>query len=362
MHLGKEFKKKNEKNLASDPWKYYKNSTDESDNESQEITPLKSKNKPEKKKMKKWVKVLIIVLSVVLVIMLVCLGIFYYYFGGLKTNKLKATDKDLGISSTAKDGTDKVTNIALFGVDTRGNDDSGRSDALMVLSIDEIHNKLKLISIARDTYCTIPGRDSKTKINHAYAYGGPKLAIKTLNTNFNLDIRDYATVNFGQLADIIDKLGGITVQLTDKEIKELNDNCNMNVKVGSNNIAHLNGKQAVSYSRIRNIDSDLVRNERQRTVLVELFEKIKSKSKTEYPGLVKSLLPYVETSYGYTDIMHYAPFMLKNPELVQASLPCSKSNAIGGMYEGAWYFRYDLNEAGKMIHKFIYDNVKFEDQ
>ena len=120
----------------------------------------------------------------------------------------------------------KITNIALFGLDARENEDVGRSDALMILTIDQRHGKLKITSILRDSEVNIDGYGSD-KITHAYAYGGPELAIKTLNQNYNLDIEDYVTVNFIQMAEIVDAFGGVEINVTDDEMTEINNNLAM---------------------------------------------------------------------------------------------------------------------------------------
>src|SRR5699024_2790536 len=117
---------------------------------------------------------------------------------------------------------DKVVNIALFGVDSRDTGGmSGRSDTVMIASLDKKHDKIKLTSLMRDTYLDIPNK-GMDKLTHAYAHGGPELAIKTINQNFDMNIRDYATVDFFGLEAIIDALGGVDIDIEDYEINNLN--------------------------------------------------------------------------------------------------------------------------------------------
>ena len=116
-----------------------------------------------------------------------------------------------------------MRNIALLGLDTRQDNNVGRSDAIVILTIDKEHNKLKLTSIARDTYVAIEGH-SKDKLTHAYAYGKSQLAVKTLNQNFDLEIKDYVTMNFYGLARVIDYIGGVDINVTEAEKNELNKN------------------------------------------------------------------------------------------------------------------------------------------
>jgi anionic cell wall polymer biosynthesis LytR-Cps2A-Psr (LCP) family protein len=141
-----------------------------------------------------------IFLSVFIISLLVVGGIFsytVYEFSKMNSTKISKTDVDLGIKSeiSSKEDGNEIINIALFGLDRRDVSTQGRSDMIMILTIDEKNKKIKMSSIMRDTYVEIK-EHGKTKINHAYAYGGPQLAIRTLNENFNLDIRDYVTVDF----------------------------------------------------------------------------------------------------------------------------------------------------------------------
>ncbi|MDZ7548740.1 LCP family protein, partial [Clostridium perfringens] len=136
----------------------------------------------------------------------------------------------------------------------------GRSDSIMILTLDSVHNKLKLTSIMRDSYVNIPGR-GLDKINHAYAFGGPELAVRTLNENFDLNIKEFMAVDFTSLPTIIDKLGGVTINIIPEEISHI-----PGITSAGNQV--LNGKQALAYSRIRYASGgDYKRTERQRTVV-----------------------------------------------------------------------------------------------
>ncbi|MEG0570059.1 MAG: LCP family protein, partial [Oscillospiraceae bacterium] len=200
-------------------------------------------------------------------------------------------------------------------------------------------------------------------------YGGPELAIKTLNFNFGMDIEDYVTVNFAQLADVIDVVDGATVDLTEDERLAANENMqtigisNQDIKRGTSGVVRLNGTQAVAYSRIRVIGGDTQRTDRQREVLNSLFSDIKQKKTIEYPGLVKKILPMVVTSLSYTDIIGLAPIMLKGDiPLVQTSFPHKINQAKGQTINGTWYFVYDLEKAQDVLHKFIYEDIHPDDQ
>ena len=162
------------------------------------------------------------IVALVLVLVIAVGGSVAYMLSGLTMTSIPKSDSALGIQAGAMSDS-QITNIALFGLDSREDGNTGRSDVVMVLSVDRRHHALKLTSILRDSEVSIEGY-GYDKITHAYAYGGPELAIKTLNQNFNLDIRNYVTVNFYQMAEIVDAFGGVDIQLTAEEVYSLNEN------------------------------------------------------------------------------------------------------------------------------------------
>lgn len=170
----------------------------------------------------KWKRVTVyVILAVILVLLIAFLGVYGFY-----NNFRNAVDeKNLGISSEIADkyGDTDIFNVALFGLDTRDeNSFSGRSDTIIIVSVDRKNNVVKLSSILRDSYVAIEGHKNQ-KITHAYAFGGAELAIKTLNQNFSMNITDYATINFYKLGQAIDLLGGIDIEVTEAERVHLND-------------------------------------------------------------------------------------------------------------------------------------------
>ncbi len=288
---------------------------------------------------------------------------------------------DLGIEGTIDK---KVINIALFGVDTREiGDFSGRSDSIMILSINKKDNTIRLVSIMRDSLVPIEknGGTTYNKINTAYASGGPTLAVKTLNTLYGLDIKDYATVNFYSMADIIDALGGIEVEITKDELTAnlginamINEQCiylKLNPKdyfVYQTGKQKLNGVQAVAYARIRHAknsfgnNNDFGRTERQRLVLNLLFEKALSASPLKYPVIVNKLAPYIKTSLNNREMLSLASFLLRRPKMEQSRIPHNEY-IIDDNYKGAGastvYYNYEY--AGKVLRAFLYDGTAPED-
>ena len=319
-------------------------------------TRYKDDEPKQKKKLALGWKIAISVLSVILALVIAAIAVFFYYFGGLKTTYLTSDTSQLGIDSQVIENTEKkdITNIALFGVDSRDHDDTGRSDAVMIMSVDKIHGKIKLTSIARDTRVYISDQYSYDKIAHAYAYGGPEMSIKTINQNFNTNIKEYVT------ATVINSLGGITLTITEEERISANENIaalGTGTPIRQSGTVLLTGEQAVGYARIRKIDSDSMRAQRQRNVLNAIFEKMKGKSSLEYAEFVRQLLPNVETSLDYGDLMGLATIMFGPVTMEEMAFPNDNSNARGGIFysDGAWYYEYDLDVASQQLHQFIYE-------
>ena len=282
------------------------------------------------------------------------------------------SDAQLGISNV--DLSEDVVNIALFGVDTRNvNTIKGNSDSIMILSIDTVHHSIKITSIMRDSLVPIEGYNP-SKINAAYAKGGPELAIKTLNQVFRLNIRDYATVNFSGMADIIDAVGGIEVDISEAERQDANKHIRwLSITSGIKNdpiqkagLQTLNGTQAVSFARIRyvstgeGVSNDYGRTDRQRYVMEQLFNKALSMSKTKYPALIKTMLQYMETSLSYSDILNMAGVLTGDIHFVQARISQGYAmnitqkdypSSIGSVVY------YNLDYAADMLHAFIYDDI-----
>lgn len=285
-----------------------------------------------------------------------------------KMEKTKINTEDLGIVEeefNEYENANKITNIALFGVDSVSGE-GGRSDSIMVATVDPVHKKLKVTSIMRDSYVYIDGY-GQDKINHAYAYGGPELSIKTINENFGLNIENYATVDFSSLPVIINLLGGIDIEVTSDEIEHINgyiDSLNSLEGTSSGHIynpgvQHLDGTQALAYSRIRyTAGGDYERTQRHRTVLNALFDKVLNSPVTSYPALLNDLLPYVETSLTTTDILSLATEVASiGNNLEQDRFPrdgYGQGADIGGVY----YLTFDVETAKQQMREYIFNDIR----
>lgn len=328
------------------------------------------KSRGRKKKSKK--KVILLSTLLILLFSVTCGATYVYSI--LKNVNTKNLDKNLdSLGITDDKYHDDVVNIALFGIDGRSANERGRSDATMVASFDKKHKKIKLISIMRDSYVSIDGH-GEDKLNHAYAFGGPQLAIKTLNQNFGLNIKDYISVNFDDLAHIIDKLGGVNINVKDYEVKYLNDyikDVSLVTGLPGSPISGpgkqtLSGVQAVAYSRIRYAgDGDYERTQRQRTILEGLFEKVNNLPAVKLPGTVSDLLPYVETSLTPTDLISLGTQILSSgiKEMEQERFP-TDSNSTGGLSKrtpdsiAQWYLKFNKEATKEQIFNYINNDIK----
>ncbi|CEQ10473.1 LytR family transcriptional regulator [[Clostridium] sordellii] len=309
------------------------------------------------------------VIALIVLIILIPAGAFGYLYFKLDSIYDKNADTDL-LNKTNYKQEKGITNILLVGTDGRTLDEASRSDSMMILTVDANNKKLKLTSLARDTYVDIPGHN-KAKLNAAYAYGGINLLIETIESNFKLDIQDYAIVNFFSFMDIVDTLGGVTVDVRKSELHELNRyindcyNLNKNPKKGSieyiNNsgVQKLNGYQALAYGRIRKDDSALERDRRQRSMIEGLMTGFKQLPVTKYPELVDTILPYIKTNMKPTKILSLGATILSFGDLSihQLEFPMEEYS-IGGIYENAgWVWRYDPDKCLPILHDFIFNNT-----
>ena len=224
-----------------------------------------------------------------------------------------------------------VVNILLVGVDTRSTTlDSGlqNGDVQIVVSINTDDGSIKLTSILRDLYVSIPGYKNKNRINVAYARGGGQLAMRTINKNFELNIENYIAINFYGLASIIDSLGGIDIEMTATEAKAINtylkkhppayDNQDKSYVreslPGTDGVHHCDGIQAVMYARLRKIDNDFGRTARQRKLMELLLEKVLDggMSLTKLTDLLQACMPYVQTNMKASTLIDLALGVLRS--------------------------------------------------
>ena len=330
-------------------------------------------NKDKKtKKLPKWTKIVLCIFSAIILTIAALYTYSYYTVNNIvnKSEKIDLKEDELGVVDEEElkqyDDYTEIINIALLGIDSTDST-SGRSDSIMVATLDPIHNKLKLTSFMRDSYVNISnyGYD---KLNHAYAYGGANLAINTLNTNFGLNITDFVAVDFASLPKIIDNLGGITIDITEEELNYINGYINNINSVSATNSPiittpgahHVDGAQALAYSRIRYTSGgDFKRTERQRTVLTALFNKALNVPATQYLDVISTLAQYATTNLNTNEILKLATKIgsmgLNGVTIEQERFPID-GYCEGTMIDGIYYLTFDATATRTQVMNYIFND------
>lgn len=313
--------------------------------------------------MRKHKKIIIVILFLILGIISFFVGMGISVFKSMinKVERASIDNSNLGINSDLDNQYNDIKNIALFGVDSTEN--SGRSDSIMILTINNKDNKLKITSLMRDSYVSIDGH-GKDKLNHAYAFGGPELAVRTINENFDLNISDFVTVNFSSLPKVIDAVGGVEIDVDGEELKFINDYINdLNFKnktnyatINKTGLQHLNGTQAMAYCRIRYTSGgDYKRSDRHREVLENLIEKSTSISALKYPELLSELLPMLKTSLSSGEIMNYGLQSVKLVNSLEQDRYPKDENSEEAMINNVYYLKFDERATIEALHNWIFN-------
>lgn len=276
------------------------------------------------KKQGKGLKIFGIIVLVLIIILALIIGGAWLFIKN-KLSKIQTVNidvNDLNVSTQAEQNLTGYRNIAIFGVDSREDsyDKGNRSDCIIIASINNETKEVKLVSVYRDTYVQIEGY-GLDKITHAYSYGEAPLAINTLNTNLDLNIKEFVTVNFDAVVEAVDQLGGVEINIeTQEELKYLNSYIDETARVTGKSsekltqtgTQRLNGVQAVAYSRIRYTEGgDYKRAERMRTVVTAIVNKLKTKSLAEINSFADAILPKVYTNISESEIISLVPDMMK---------------------------------------------------
>ena len=303
-------------------------------------------------------------------IVTICLsGFGYVYF---KLNKMYV--KDEAVKSTEEQGTmvEGITNILLVGTDGEYVEKGNRSDGMMVVTIDSKNKDIRISSIARDTYVDIPGYSTE-KLTHAYAYEGIDLLKEVFKVNFNLDIDKYIAVNFVSFMDIMDELGGVEVNVEEKDIKEINkyiDACygyykNKDEKdkeyITKSGVQRLNGYQALAFSRIRYTDSAFARDNRHREVAESVYKEFAQKGVETYKKCAEIILNNTKTNISPMEMMNLAYTVLKinDKDIDQFQFPLEeyRNGHIINKQKG-WVLEWDKEPNLEAWHKFIFGENK----
>ena len=275
------------------------------------LKSAKAEQAAKRKRARRRKRVVFLLVEIFTLMILLGIGYVMSKYGKFQLNMFGDGDifKNEGVE---KEG---YTTIALFGGDSReGELEAGtHADTIMIVSIDNETKEVKLVSVYRDLL--VKRSDGELgKANSAYFYGGPKEAINMLNQNFDLDIEDYVTVDFTAMADVVDLLGGIEIDVTDAEAAEINKHIDGTAEVVGKKANHmkgglqiLDGVQAVTYSRIRkNVGGDYGRTERQRVVIQKLAEKVKDTDLSTINSIIDTVFSQVSTSFSLKEIIKLA--------------------------------------------------------
>ncbi|MGL5354343.1 MAG: LCP family protein [Clostridium sp.] len=321
----------------------------------------------------KWKKVGKIFVSILLGLFIIITSGYFYirskiYTGDDLSNKVEivTTTNDSENSQTPKTDFKEVhgiTNILLIGADGRGENDTPKSDSIIIATLDNNNKKIKLTSLYRDTLVNIPGYGQQ-RINASYELGGTKLLIETIKQTYDIKIDKYLTIDFKGFEAIIDQIGGIEVDVKDYQLTELNKYIGESTggndcPVTKTGIQTLNGKQALSYSRIRKgVGDDYARTERQREVLFQVAEKLKTTNPTKYFGIMKSMLNYIDMNFEPIEALNMAYTIYKFPTLVteQMSIPVQDitvDKKIAGLGD---VLVMDKFENTRILHGFIFED------
>lgn len=332
----------------------------------------KKKNKKKNKRYKghRVTKAILLILIIMLIIVAgVIAGGWNYVEEILGKIQHETIDTSkIGIDDISEKNLKGYRNIALLGIDSRENDygSGNRSDTIVIASINEKTNELKLISIYRDTYLQIKekGKNRLDKITHAYAYGGPQNTLLALNTNLDLNIKEYVAVNFQAVATAVDQLGGITLNIKQSEINYINEYIAETARVANKKAKYItrageqtvDGVQAVTYARIRKDAGDYRRAERTRAVIEAIVAKAKTQSLTQLKNLANTILPYVKTNISTTDIISLIPTAMKVNFTDGTGWPYDNK----GKTLDAWYgIPCTLESNVERLHKEVFANEEY---
>ena len=324
-------------------------------------------------------KLIIIVISLLLILGIGYLGINIYMDSLInKTSKEEEVVPQDEIIEVVEDETPKaheVVNIMLVGADNLdyagGRENSyvqERSDVFKIVSLDYTDKTIKLTSLDRDIVVWIPDRNEVGdfgRFNWAYSFGGAKFALNCINYNLDLDVSKYVSFSFKGFIDVIDIIGGIDIELTQAEADFINNPANyslMSYPVSAG-INHLNGKSALTYARIRHLDSDFVRMERQNTVIKAVINKLKTSSFTELMEVINKCLPYITTNLTNSEIktMLWDVLSFDLNDIQTQTFPINGTEDVAWNHSelGGYILRSYSNQVIE-LHKYIYGTDTYE--
>ena len=314
------------------------------------------------RKKKSWSTTKKVVLSLVMVLVIL-IGTVLGFYKHIKNKIYVKKEPSISNNDSEFKEVEGITNVLLIGVDARDLDEPCRSDSMIIATLDNNNKKVKLTSLFRDTLVDIPGH-GEAKLNSAYMLGGPELLMKTVKETYNVSIDKYIIINFWGFETIVDYIGGIEVDVKDYQLEELNKY--IGESTGGNDcpvekagIQTLNGKQALSYARIRyNVGDEYERTDRQREVIFKVIEKLQNTKPSKYLGVMNTMLEYIKTNIDPLQALNMAYTIYKFPSLdvEQLQIPLVALSETRNYKELGSVFLMDRLQNASILYNFIYEN------
>ena len=327
--------------------------------------------KKRRKKNMPWIIALVLeIVALILICVLMVKNYFDSRYEQVDYVELEDTHVNDDISEDTIETMSGYTTIALFGIDTRDSemvDEGSRSDCIIICSINNDTQEIKMVSVYRDTYLELCNSStSYEKCTHAYAYDGAQGAVDMLNKNLDLNITDFVSVNFTALTEAIDALGGLDIELKSSELSKLNECIEEQIRVNgiysdyvySTGVVHLNGVQATAYARIRSTDQgDITRTWRQRTVISKMVEAAKSQGLSQLLDCVDVVVDDISTSLTQSEITDLITNCFSYEMGVTTGFPFTyKATSINS---ASVIVATDLATNVTMLHRFLYDDYDY---
>lgn len=315
-----------------------------------------------RRKKKSWSTTKKVVLSLIMVLVIL-IGTVLGFYKHIKNKIYVKKEPSISNNDSEFKEVEGITNVLLIGVDARDLDEPCRSDSMIIATLDNNNKKVKLTSLFRDTLVDIPGH-GEAKLNSAYMLGGPELLMKTVKETYNVSIDKYIIINFWGFETIVDYIGGIEVDVKDYQLEELNKYIGESTggndcPVEKTGIQTLNGKQALSYARIRyNVGDEYERTDRQREVIFKVIEKLQNTKPSKYLGIMNTMLEYIKTNIDPLEALNMAYTIYKLPSLdvEQLQIPLVALSETRNYKELGSVFLMDRLQNASILYNFIYEN------
>lgn len=323
----------------------------------------KAKRRRQQKRRQAGRRALLTMASLLLVTVAVIVGAGTWIFSQLHREEVDTKQYEEQPSDapawtvTSADG---VMNVLLIGADRNKDGSNGRSDTMMLVSVDQTNKKLRLVSFMRDLYLDIPTVGYE-RLNAAFAYGGAALTMQTIENYFRVNIDKYVQTDFDNFEKIITKMGGVDVELSKEEAEFMNQKKGWDLQEG---MQHLNAEEALYFSRIRDLDSDFGRTGRQRQMVLCMLETFKKLNVTDMAGVVLDYLPYVTTNLSNEDMIGLATLAMdfSSYEVETMHVPDTDTYEdiqveLNGV-PGNQVMKPDVEENARRLKEFLYGDTE----